>query len=152
VFPILGTTPINAVSRKDCRQLITAIREKVAAKRGRQDAKALSIVTVRSIARTLSAVLSQAVEDEHLSADPALRLGKYLRRGDQPKHQIDPFTRADVAPVLAVAREQFSEWYPWLLTAFRTGLRLGELLALQWGDIDRDGGYIRFNGISLAAS
>jgi integrase len=143
IIPILGSTSIGAVSRKDCRQLVTAIREKLATKRGRQDTRALSIATVRGIARTLSAVLSQAVEDEHLSANPALRLGKYLRRGDQPKHQIDPFTRADVAHILAVAREQFPEWYPWLLTAFRTGLRLGELLALQWGDIDWHGGYIR---------
>jgi integrase len=132
VFPTLGSRPIDAVSRKDCRLLITAIRE-----------KGLSITTVRGVARTLSTVLSQAVEDEHLAANPALRLGKYLRRGDEPKRQIDPMTRAEAAHLLTVAREQCPEWHPWLMTALRTGLRLGEMLALQWGDIDWHGGFIQ---------
>jgi hypothetical protein len=64
VFPILGARPIAAVGRKDCRELITTVRE-----------KGLKIVAVRGVTRTLSAVLSQAVEDENLSANPALRLG-----------------------------------------------------------------------------
>ena len=53
--------PIGEVTRKDCRQLVTEVRS-----------KGLKIETVRGIVRTLSAVLSQAVEDEHLSANPAL--------------------------------------------------------------------------------
>jgi hypothetical protein len=52
-------------------------------------------------------VLSQAVEDEHLAANPALRLGKYLRRGDEPKPKIDPLTRAEAAHALAIASEHF---------------------------------------------
>src|SRR4051812_45288656 len=90
--------------------------------------------TVRGIGRTLSTILSQAVEDELLPANPALRLGRYLRAGDDPEPEIDPFTREDVALVLAIARERFPEWYPWLLCGLRTGMRAGELLALQWGD------------------
>jgi hypothetical protein len=42
---------------------------------------------VRGIARTLSVVLSQAVEDEKLLANPALKLGKYLRRATSPNAQ-----------------------------------------------------------------
>jgi hypothetical protein len=50
---------IGAVSRKHCRELVTAVRE-----------KGLKIQTMRGIARTASYVLSQAVEDEHLPANP----------------------------------------------------------------------------------
>jgi len=103
----------------------------------------LKIPTVRGIARTLSAVLSQAVEDEHLSANPALRLGKYLRRGDESKPQIDPFTRDEAAILVSTASVHFPEWHAWTLTAPRTGLRLGELLALQWVDLDWHGGYVQ---------
>jgi integrase len=130
--PSLGTRPIRAFSRKDCRDLIAGCR-----------AKALRIATVRGIARTVSAVLSQAVEDEHLAANPALRLGKYLRRGDEPKRQVDPFTREEATLLVATAAEHFPEWHAWMLTALRTGLRLGELLGLQWGDVDWHGGYIQ---------
>lgn len=132
VFGTLGTRPIGSISRKDVRELIAATRE-----------KGLKINTVRGISRTVSAFLSQAVEDEHLPANPALRLGKYLRRGDEPKPQIDPFTREEVAHIVATAAKEFPEWHAWMLTALRTGLRLGELLALQWGDIDWHGGYIQ---------
>ena len=33
-------------------------------------------------------------------------------------------------------KKHYPEYYPLVLTAFRTGLRIGELLALQWQDID----------------
>jgi len=77
-----------------------------------------------------------AVTYEILPANPALRMGKHLRQADDPEPQIDPFTRAEASHVLEVAREHLPEWYPWMLTGFRTGMRLGELLGLQWGDID----------------
>ena len=34
------------------------------------------------------------------------------------------------------------EHYPLFLTALRTGMRLGEILGLQWGDIDFNSKYI----------
>jgi hypothetical protein len=67
----------------------------------------LKIESVRGIVRTLSTVLSQAVEDEHLSANPALSMRKYLRRGDQPETPMDPFTRDEVADVVETARGHF---------------------------------------------
>jgi integrase len=36
----------------------------------------------------------------------------------------------------------FPEWYPFVLCGLRTGLRLGELRGLQWGDIDWRRNYI----------
>jgi len=43
-------------------------------------------------------------------------------------------TRDEAAHIVAVARQRFPEWHPWLLCGLRTGMRAGELLALQWGD------------------
>lgn len=125
ILPALGNKNVRDLRRADCRDLVFGCR-----------AKGLKVSTVRGIVRTLSTVLSQAVEDEILPANPALRMGKHLRQGDDPEPQIDPFTRAEASHVVAVAREQFPEWYPRVLTGFRTGMRLGELLGLQWGDID----------------
>ena len=87
-------------------------------------------------------VLAAAVEDELLPANPALRLGKYLRRGDDPEAQPDPFTREESERLVATAAECFPEWHAWLLTGLRTGLRAGELLGLQWDDVDWHGRYL----------
>jgi integrase len=132
VFPLLGNLPIAEITRKDCRQLIATART-----------KGVKIDTVRGIVRTLSTVLSQAVEDELLSANPALGMRKYLRRGDAPESEKDPFTRDDAAHLVETARKYYPEWHPWVLCGLRTGLRPGELLALQWGDIDWRGRFIQ---------
>jgi integrase len=81
-------------------------------------------------------VLAQAVDDGLLIGNPVSRPGKYLRTADEPKHESDPLTREEAAHLLAVAERHFPEWHPWLLCALRTGMRIGELLALEWGDID----------------
>ena len=39
-------------------------------------------------------------------------------------------------------RQRFPKYYPLFLTALRTGMRLGELIALQPGDLDFNGGFI----------
>jgi len=132
VFPLLGHLPIAAIGRKQCRELVAVTR-----------AKDLTINSVRGILRTLSVVLSQAVDDGLLPANPALSMRKYLRRGDEAEPTIDPFTRDEAAHLVAVAREHFPDWHPWTLCAFRTGMRLGELLALQWGDLDWHGRYVQ---------
>ena len=46
------------------------------------------------------------------------------------------------ALIVTTAERHFGRWHPWLLCALRTGMRLGELLALQWGDIDWNNRFI----------
>jgi hypothetical protein len=77
VLPSLGHRPLASITRADGRLLITTSRE-----------KGLRLNTVKGIARTLSTLLSQAVEDDKLPANPCLRMGRYLRRGDEPEMVI----------------------------------------------------------------
>lgn len=132
ILPTLGDRDVASLRRADCRDLVAQCR-----------AKGLKVSTVRGIARTLSTILTQAVEDELLTANPALRLGKYLRQADDPEPEIRPFTREEAAVIVATARERFPEWYPWVLCGMRTGMRAGELLALQWGDFNWLRGYVQ---------
>ncbi len=132
VFPALGTRMVSSIRRADCRLLVTDCR-----------AKGLALTTVLGIARTLSVVLTAAVEDEILPANPALRLGPHLRRGDEPEAEPDPFTREEAAHLVEVVAEHFPAWHPWVLAGLRTGLRAGDLLGLQWGDIDWRGRFLQ---------
>jgi integrase len=101
ILPALDARPVASLGRPDCRHLIAACR-----------AKGLKVSTVRGVARTLSTILSQAVEDNLLAANPALRLGRYLRYGDDAEPQPDPLAQTEVLAVLGIARERFPDWYP----------------------------------------
>lgn len=131
ILPVLGDKPITTLKRADCRVLLAACR-----------AKGLKPASMRGVNRTLSAVLSQAVEDALLPANPAFRMGKHLRDGDDLPAEIQPLTREEAHTLLVKAEELFPEFYALFLCALRTGMRLGELIALQWGDIDFAGRFI----------
>jgi integrase len=125
ITPTMGPLQVGSIARAHCRELIAKCRE-----------KKLKVTTLYGIQRTLSAVLSQAVEDGLLTANPAFRMGKYVRRGDESRREITPFTKAEAERFLKIVERKFSDFYVFFLMALRTGMRLGELLAVQWGDLD----------------
>ncbi len=97
--------------------------------------------TVQNVIRCLSSLLSHAVEDGLLTVNPALKPGKFLPKVSK-RRGINPFTREEVATFLDAVRERAPRYYPLFLCAVRTGLRMGELLALQWNDLDYHGRFI----------
>jgi integrase len=131
VHPVIGNRPIGSIQRADCRKVLAESR-----------AKGLKVTTVQGIQRTLSAVLSQAVEDGILPANPAFRMGKHVRVGDEPRREIHPLTREEAHTFLETVAAHWPESYAFFLCALRTGLRLGELLGLQWGDLDIAGRFL----------
>jgi integrase len=126
---VFGSVPISRLARADVKTLLLALRS-----------KSLGHRTVTGILRTLSTVLSEAVEDGKLQANPALRPGRLRRQLRDPnapkKAAIDPYTREEVEQLVETARRHFPAWHAFLLCAVRTGLRLGEMRALEWGDLD----------------
>lgn len=98
----------------------------------------LSPRSVSYITRTLSAIFTHAVEDGIITANPAARPGRFLKTGDR-RDKIDFLTPEEGRALLDAARAHYPRAFPLLLMAMRTGLRQGELIALQWGDVDWKG-------------
>jgi integrase len=82
------------------------------------------------------------LEDGLVNGNPAARPGRFLKTKKDRKKEVNPFTREEVALMLDTAREYFPRYFPLLLCAARSRLRLGEILALQWGDLDLDSRFI----------
>jgi integrase len=122
--------PLNKVTRERVKELAF-----VGLKKG-QSAK-----TVQNLVRCLSSLLSHAVEDGLLTTNAALKPGKFLPKISK-RRSINPFTREEVALFIEAARHRAQPHHTLFLCAVRTGLRMGELLALQWGDIDYHGRFI----------
>jgi integrase len=55
---------------------------------------------------------------------------------DSDRRGINPLTRAKISTLLETAKTKAPRYYPLFLCTARTGLRMGELLALRWEDLD----------------
>lgn len=96
----------------------------------------VSNTTVNNRLRTLRAILSEAELQGRIRAPLFKRLA--LKEKRKPK----VFTPDDVNRFVDVCRVQAPDWYPLTLALARTGLRLGEAVALTWGQVDLDRGAI----------
>ena len=130
LIPAFGDLPLDAITRKHVKDFVAQKHE-----------EKLKPGTIRNLKAYLSCILSDAVDDELIPSHPALRTGKLIKKDDQAK-EIHPLTWEEKTKFENTVREHFLRWYPFFLTALRTGMRLGELIALQPGDLDFNGGFI----------
>ena len=81
-------------------------------------------------------MLNEAVEDGIIVVNPALKLGRTLkvdgREAKKGKTEPKAFSREQLSTFLANAHPR---WYPYFLFLARTGLRLGESLAVEVSDV-----------------
>jgi Site-specific recombinase XerD len=129
IYPVFAIKQLDLITRPEIKDFIF------------QKAKDKSPKTVKNLVNLLSGIFSHALEDELIKINPAIRLGKLLTKGDT-KAKINPLTRDEASILLKTTGKYYSKYYEFLLTALRTGLRLGELIGLQWGDIDFQGQFI----------
>ncbi len=130
VLPLLRGLDLEDITRKKVRTVGFAGLE-----------KGQSPKTVQNVIRCLSSLLSHAKEDGLLTVNPAEKPGKFLPKVSK-RRGITPLTREEVSAFLETVRQRAPRYYPLFLCAVRTGLRMGELLALQWRDLDFHGRFI----------
>ena len=131
LIPAFGKYPLDQLGRDHVRGLIADL-----SKRGKARG------TVENCLVPLKAIYYQAMEDRIVQFNPAARLAKIFGRKKDRRATIGPLERKEVGRLLKTARGRFPILYPVLLCAVRTGMREGELIGLQWGDIDFHGGFI----------
>ncbi len=144
--PALGDIELADIDRRQVKDLEARLR-----------AEGLSDTNTRKHLRILSSILSEAVEDELIGSNPALgrRKGRNRSRhkSAKAKRRVDPFEAHELSKLLEKCRNhmhrkrskvvpQFRRYFPFVLTIARAGLRLGEAVALQWGDVDWQDGTI----------
>lgn len=106
----------------------------------RQGRSAKSISLTRTV---LSSCLNEAVIDELITSNPVMGVKQNKKRSggnivrNSKGQRINPYSEDEVRDFLTTAKNYSPEVYgPMFLFGFRTGMRLGELLCINWEDID----------------
>jgi integrase len=87
--------------------------------------------TIREALVPLKAMLAMAAEDGHIASNPCQ--GIRLDVGTASGGNRRAMTRAELKLVLAAVPE---EWQPFFTFLVQTGLRIPEVVGLQWQDVD----------------
>ncbi len=167
VLPVLGHWRVRELSRAHLVKLVAELAEKRVRNRKRpKAAKAdeaagpaqpatpaeppkLTRKSLSVILGTLHTCLNEAVDQGIIIANPAARRGKSLARALGPRQaeteeRVRAMTRPELALFLDTARTETADYHALLFTLSRTGCRIGEALALKWGDLDFAGRKVRF--------
>jgi integrase len=132
LLPAFGQKDISAVTREEVKKLAYDLLAQ-----GKQRN------TVTSVLTPLCAMFNAAIEDGHVDRNPALRILRRSRKEEGEQKQKAGFlTREELGLLLRTCQEHFLAYYPFVSLLSRTGLRLHEAIALQWGDVDFHGRFL----------
>jgi len=141
IVPFFGSNRLDSIGPADIEAFKAQMRHKTSGARPRkqsptkwaikkrygEEPRQLSLKSINNSLAVLRKLLSLAQEQGVIEHVPRVR----LFRVEKPSFD---FLNFDEAERLVQAMDP--EWRPVLLTALKTGLRLGELIGLRWSDLD----------------
>lgn len=122
-FPEIGKCRLDEIDKRRLQSLFNTLL-----------LKGLARSTISLVKVAISEVLGYATEGDLIERNPIKDIK--FKRG-KAKKEIEVLTEQEAALLLEKAKEYLGgKYYPMMLTALRTGLRIGEMIALKWTDID----------------
>lgn len=128
LLPVFGALPIADVTADQVEEWWTTVRQQGFSKK--------HLANLRSVLR---GVCRRAVSLGLLTANPVERIEGRLGRQDTEIHQADYLTPDDLTRLLGAAEKVCPPEHPIILVMATAGLRIGEAVGLQVGDLDVTG-------------
>ncbi len=122
ILPTWRDVPLDEISRRGVKDWLAL--------------KDLAPKTIVNLHRCLSSIVSAAVDDEILETNPILRMGRVLPKVKVDRPKPKAWTLDELVALLDTARQEDSEHYSLYVLMAKTGVRIGEAIALRWSDVD----------------
>lgn len=130
IIPALGEIPLNKLTEANLQQFYHQLKHGGRLNRTDLYGPGLSDRSVRGCHITCRAALAQAVDEGLIPMNPA----EGCKLPGEGRREMQVLTREEMQRLLIQAKEDGC--YELLLLELSAGLRRGELLALQWDDLD----------------
>ena len=137
IIPALGKTLLPELSTNDLQQFYATLKKEGRLIRTESCGKGVSDRTVWSCHTRIRTALDRAVQDGLIRINPAAD----CKLPPQNPKEMQLLSREEMQRFLIQAKEE--GYYELFLLELATGLRRGEVLALQWDDLDFKTGALR---------
>lgn len=149
IIPFFGHFRVDKIKPTDIMQFYDLLSKDTQIARrkdnnGKKTGKPLSPKTILEHHRLLRAMLQKAVYWQMIVSNPAERVQAPKTKKPKRKYYDDEQSKALISNLMELTEEQFKYKVAIILTIF-TGVRLGELMGLEWDDIDFRNGIVSIN-------
>ena len=139
IIPALGRIPLNKLTQGDLELFYAKLKKGGRISRTDIYGEGLSDRTVRACHGCCYTALARAVEDKLIRTNPAEGCKLPPKKG----REMEILTPEEMQRLLIQAKEE--GFYEMFLLDLATGMRRGELLALQWDDINFTTGEVKIS-------
>lgn len=139
ILPVLGTKPLSKITPIDIINFLNDLRSKAKRFDGRKEP--LSDKVIAACFNVLSSMLTDAAHWQVIESNPCMKV-------ERPKVQRIKMVlpeEENIANILKALQEEPLKYRLMITLAIATGLRRGELMGLQWQDINLDTGVMSVN-------
>jgi integrase len=138
IAPALGEVEINELCRRQIQEFLTRKKKDGNIK---QNGESLSATSTNLMLTVLNLAFEYACDMEIVEMNPCTR----LKRAPEETRAIDAFTKEEQRKLEQVIEESNDPRLFGILLCLYTGLRIGELLGLEWNDVDLERGIIHID-------
>lgn len=149
ILPYLGSFTLEKIKPTDLMKLYDMLEQDTQIKRlaknnGERTLKPLSKKTILEHHRLISAMLHKAVYWQLIVSNPAERVQPPKAKKPKRKYYDDEQCKVLLENLTTLGEDQIKYKVAIILTVF-TGVRLGELMGLEWQDVDFKTGILSIN-------